>query len=283
MRTFRQSDRERARVSFATTLSLVVKLVDGYTGNGPIHLKETKVYLEEWPFQPIKKPDGYVVFTDLPKEPFTLVVMTDWYVDIRKTIDMATLDPKEPVQVISLMPSTSYPLTSGMTIVRMRLEDEKGRGATNIPVQSAMSGTDDAVARTGLMKQHAEDLHRIPVSSVTGSFVPGDTIRIINKKTGEGTLHVVQAYSITDRIVTLEQAVQASIPRGSPILPVVFGQSDERGECLLFFRPFRRSESRMMITIGTEDQSLVKEVDVPEGEMYNLGTIRWDNRTGNHK
>lgn len=276
MRSTSKKNRERAQVTFKSTLSVVLSLVDTFTGKGPIHLKETRIYLEEWPFQAIKKPDGYVVFTDLPAKRFTLVVETDWYTDIRREIDIGQLNPKQPITIIPLFPSTSYPLTQGMTVLRMRLENRKAEGMENIMVKTVPIGDEHAAARTGLMKQHAEDLHRIAVSSVVGSFSPGDTIQIVNKKTNEDALHVVKAYSIVDRMLTLEQPVQESFPRGSSIMPVVFGCSDERGECLLFFRPFRKAASKMMVVIGTDEQSITKEVEVPEGDMYNLGTIRFE-------
>lgn len=122
---------------FATTVSLVVDLVDGFTGRGP--LGDPRVALEGSDATPIRNPSGYRVFTGLPAGPVTVVVDGgERYLDERRTgvgaIDLSDpgtdVDPSDPSTLplvrIELAPSPAYRFPAGSTRVRGSVSDPDG-------------------------------------------------------------------------------------------------------------------------------------------------------------
>ena len=76
---------------FSTSLSLAVLVPDGvFTGTVSVWLKELDV-------KAVLNPSGYYVFTDVPVDTYTLQVKSGDEVLHEQAVDLAVLDPGEPV------------------------------------------------------------------------------------------------------------------------------------------------------------------------------------------
>jgi hypothetical protein len=76
---------------FSTSLSLAVLVPDGmFTGTVSLWLKEPGV-------KAVLNPSGYYVFTDVPVDSYTLQVKRGDLVLHEQAVDLAVLDPGEPV------------------------------------------------------------------------------------------------------------------------------------------------------------------------------------------
>ena len=76
---------------FSTSLSLAVQVPDGmFTGAVSVWLKELEV-------KAVLNPSGYYVFTDVPVDSYTLQVKSGDEVLHEQAVDLAVLDPGEPV------------------------------------------------------------------------------------------------------------------------------------------------------------------------------------------
>ena len=121
-----------------THLRLAVKPVDAYTGGWP--LGRVRVRLAEADLVPVENRSGYSLFLEpdatggLPEGELTVKVDGNLrYRPAEASVTPSTLPPRNPVQEVTLAPSTTYPFPPGATLVRGRLCDETGNpivGAT---------------------------------------------------------------------------------------------------------------------------------------------------------
>lgn len=126
------------------SLGFAVRLVDVFTGSEPSGT--VTVSLVDGDVEPVRNPDGYYVFFDLPLETVTLVVDGgERYFDERRRIELSSeadeaVDPStvvvedrtEPV-VVELTPTAAYEFPASATTVRGHVEDADGdpvEGAT---------------------------------------------------------------------------------------------------------------------------------------------------------
>jgi len=98
-----------------TKLSLAVFLLDDYSGGMPIG--EVNVSLKGIEEKPIKNPGSYYLFLNLPGDTYTVWVRSGHYFAGESgTIDIAELDPADPVVSITLKPDPSYPFPPGSNL-----------------------------------------------------------------------------------------------------------------------------------------------------------------------
>lgn len=158
------------------SLSLVVRVVDAFTGRPP-----------QWPLDvsvdgldatPVRGRHGHYLFldVDLPSSPITVdVAGSPWYDDAREPVQLSTADdptppalnPRRRPLVVKMVPSTRYPFPPGTTLVRGVVRDE--RGGADRPVPDAMVGIDgiDRRSRTTGVGEFALFLQLSPDGTVS--------------------------------------------------------------------------------------------------------------------
>lgn len=100
----------------STNLSFAVWLTDEYTRREPVG--DIKVMIKQGDMQAIKNLSGYYLFTDLIAGNYDVVITSDFYFPEETTVDISSLDPKEPVVEIVLKPKPAYPFPANATLVR---------------------------------------------------------------------------------------------------------------------------------------------------------------------
>ncbi len=116
-----------------TKLSLAVFLMDDYSGGMPPCA--VNVSLKEIEEKPIKNPGSYYLFLNLPGDTYTVRVRSDHYfAEESGTINIAELDPADPVVSITLKPDPSYPFPSGATLIRGMVYDSEGKSVSGARV-----------------------------------------------------------------------------------------------------------------------------------------------------
>lgn len=102
-------------------LSMALRLVDDYAKKGP--LGHVKVKLKEGDINANKNLSGYYLFTDLTAGNYTVVIEPDLYFPEEITVDISSLDPKNPVIEIVLKPRPAYPFPGNATLLRGLVSD----------------------------------------------------------------------------------------------------------------------------------------------------------------
>lgn len=101
-----------------TDVSLALRLVDGFTGGGPIG--RVIVTIGETGLKAVTNPSGYHVFTNLPEgKSYDIHIHSELY--FPENIDAVAIprpDPKNPVEQVTLKPRPAYPFPGNATLVR---------------------------------------------------------------------------------------------------------------------------------------------------------------------
>jgi hypothetical protein len=92
------------------------------------------VYLDHVPREPIRKSEGYWIFTNLDNPIVRLRITSDRYHTLNTVVDLTGLDPLYPIFLIRLKPGLSYGLPSGASVISGYVRDKKGALIRQCPV-----------------------------------------------------------------------------------------------------------------------------------------------------
>jgi hypothetical protein len=97
-------------------LSLAVRLVDDFAKTNPVGVFRVKI--KEGDIKARENLSGYYLFLGLVPGKYTIAAESDIYLSEETVVDISVLDPKNPVQVIAVLPAPSYPFPGSATLVR---------------------------------------------------------------------------------------------------------------------------------------------------------------------
>ena len=120
-------------------VSLAVRLLDDFSGR-PSLVGATRVFIIGSGRTAVQKSGGYYVFMDLANTNVTIRIENPHYFPAEAAIDIAALDPRNPVVVRTMKPGDLYPFPTGTTLVRGVI-----RNPADHPVQGAHVSVTGAV------------------------------------------------------------------------------------------------------------------------------------------
>lgn len=105
------TERALSRLSFA------VRLLDGFSGQ-PCLIDATKVFIKENGKMALQNPSGYQVFRGVTETKVTICVENKYYFTKETSVNIPTLDSRNPVAVVTMKPNYLYPFPPASTLVR---------------------------------------------------------------------------------------------------------------------------------------------------------------------
>jgi hypothetical protein len=259
-------------VKIKTSFSFAVCLIDSYTG-APSLSSEHNVYLMDVIIKPIKKPNGYYVFTDLPTQSYTICVQSKQFIDEHIVVSLEMFDMNEPVIYIPLTPNTLYLFDQETTTIIALLQASDGNPASAVKARATI--TSDECFKAKLAQDVSEQGSiQISLAQITGKVTIGD--RFLLKSLTENTSEYcrITAINETIRSFKLEQPLQHTYDKGALLLPVLETHSDSKGEIVIFCKYFHIPKFGITLEFIYSNQNLVKELILETSTMLNLGTIR---------
>jgi len=262
----------RRRVKFSTKVSLVVCPVDDYSAV-PKSGGNINVFLSEHPGRPVRKADGYFVFTGLPPGSYHVVVQSDVYLNEIIEVALERIDPAEPILHISLKPNSAYPFPAGSTLIRAALRDSGGNPAPGAKLRATLLSASCARAKTaqGGMKK---GLQEINLTGEAGKIAVGDIFLISDQE------EVCSEYCTITGVLKETHKYQVAEPlrydhkRGVLLLPVVETRADQRGEAVAYFRNIKEKKFDVKVEFSYENKIRTEELTMTEGEVNYLGVIK---------
>ena len=259
-------------VKFNITVSLVVCPIDDYTAEprsgGNIH-----VFLKDNPKKPVRKSDGYYVFTDLTETSYDVLVESDIYLAENVNIVLKELDPANPIAYLNLKPNSVYPFPLGATLVRVTLRDQNGNALQNAKAVAAIMSSSCAVAKLaqdGLKKGSSE----IGLINVSGKISVGDMFLIKEKEEVCSEYCKIVGVSRGKQLYNLARPLQFNHIRGALLLPAIETRNASNGEVVIYFRNTRAKHFNAKIEFIHDEKSIVKELELTEGKTNYLGVIQ---------
>jgi hypothetical protein len=252
-----------------TRVSLAVCLLDSFTLAPPLGF-HTKVVLKESLSNPIVKPHGIYIFTDVKEGMYRLHVHAEHYFD--EDVELA-IGLKDELVHVSLTPRPSYPFHEKDTLLRVNIKDKQGQPCSGASLIASALSVEASRARLAqdLAGSGEDDLI---LGSVTGKIGVGDRFLIRSRNATDGEeLCRIAAVLEHQRRVKLEKPLTGSYSRGSLLLPVVQSRSDEQGEAVLAFANCRAKHFLIKLDIKHGNLSLLKEVNLTEGGTTLAGSL----------
>lgn len=153
--------------SIVTNLSFAIFPYDDFTNTRPIgHVEvvsirdngagSSNLREEKGGYKGIQNSSGFYLFLDIAYDKHLIVIKSDRYFEVNKTIDLSQLrsqDPsfvKNPVIPITLLPNPSYPFSTYTTLIRgtVKTLGTSNTDAVQTPVSSAKVRIDKKVGET---------------------------------------------------------------------------------------------------------------------------------------
>ncbi len=257
----------------ASAFSFVIGLVDAYTG-GPLIQSGTLILLEGVRKKPVKKADGYFVFTDLLPEQYRVHIHSEHYFE--ENLDIR-FDPDQRVTHLQLAPKPSYPFRPGATIARASLRGRDGRPLNGVEISARVLSED--CGRTRIAQDTAaKGTLDILTANIVGKIAEGDKYWIKERTNDQAASDSVEICQIAGsyewiRKLSLAEPLRSDYHRGALLLPVTRTRSDEKGEAVIPFRASPAKSFRVEIEFRHSDRQHVQEVELQANEITNLGVI----------
>lgn len=242
----------------------VIQLVDSVTYGPPSSETDVFIHVEGAVKAPLRKPNGMIVFTDIPSGLRQVTIRTSRFQPVMFDIAPETLDPKYPVVLVPMVPVASYPFPDGVTLLRASVRDTDGRPLAGVPVRAVV--VTEACAKARLAQDSAEGAQELALARVAGRLSPGERLWL------SGESCVVYEVGSTNRTLHITAPLAHRFPRQTQLLPCVETQSDERGEVVIAFGNCRMAAFDVQIQVLRADVPH-KEVRAEEGRTTNLGVI----------
>lgn len=264
---------DHIRVSqFKTRVSLVVYVIDALTSNAPLG-NTTTIYLEGTRSKAIGKSNGSYIFNDLPHGDYRLTVRSEYYFEEHILISVRT---HNRVEVVQLKPLPSYPFSQATGLIRFMLQDADGTPLRDAGIQ-AMILTEECARARLMADQVDKGAAEVTLGSFTGAITAGDSYMLRGRgpKAAEEHIRIAEVLEHQKRF-RLEKKLAKAFTRGALLLPVQAARVTEQGEAVIAFRGNRvpAFEAELVITYGTAERHVMKDILVTEGTTANLGSIR---------
>jgi hypothetical protein len=133
----------------AANVSFAVRLLDDYS-KLPLLVGRTSVRERDVGAVAIQNPSGYYVFTDLVGTSFTVRVENACYFGQEISVQIPSLDPRNPVVAATMKPKYLYPFPAASTLIRGTVIDQVGgpvEGARVTVVGSSVRNDTEADGR----------------------------------------------------------------------------------------------------------------------------------------
>lgn len=244
---------ERIRIH----VSLIVGLTDSFTGKKPV-TSQIMVSVEG-SAPPVRKKEGYYVFTNLDRDVVTVIVVSPVYQQVKKRVVLSELDNKEPFLGISLLPGRLYPNRDGATIVY---------GKTK-PLREISFAAVDGSAFYRLMSDYeGEHCRELTIFNPRSEDFTGRSFLMWQKGIREyETAHIGKAAHLSQEIYTLEQPLERRYKKADTKLYQLYVCSaDEEGNYYLMIPSLTGEKIEFMCTWQTDKKQENIKFDVVVGK-----------------
>lgn len=257
-------------IHLGSEVSFALCLIDDYTAK-IIQSSNIHVFIQDVPVRPIKKPDGYYVFTSLPEGIYKVVIVSEQYVTESMEVSTKTLEAHRLVTV-KLKPKVSYAFPNGATLIRSQIFNAQLQPVPDVNVRATV--LTDSCERARVAKSGAKENEKaVDIVSISGAIVLEDCFLLKDKSNGASELCKVRHFDREASRLVLDEPLKFSYGRGAVFLPVVFSVSNEKGEIVLYFRNVHHRNFDVELEFSYRGHTLMQTLAVEEGKTTYTGRI----------
>ena len=256
-----------------TSCSLAIRLIDAYTGQAPLN-KGLRVQLDGTARPPVVKPDGMLIYNDLPEGEYMLRLSGPCY----HPTDMPLYAGRgDPYVTAPLIPNSAYPFPGHATLIRAAFRDTEGRPLPGVRVIAVCRTPQTAAAQLAVGLEEGAD--QATLANMRGQVRPGDHFLLSDhrgKTESDGEYCKISREVDGTRTFFLHDPIRSAYAKGALLLPAYMSVSDQTGEAVI---PFRNPPSRSFsveLAMEWKEFSLIREVEANELQTSFTGTIRFE-------
>ncbi|MFS0555401.1 hypothetical protein [Brevibacillus sp. 179-C9.3 HS] len=258
------------QVRIRSIFSYAFRLVDMYTRGDPFR-SSLSVRLENHRQAPVRKGDGWYVFTDLPDGNYTLIINSREYMDCAVSFTVTSERKTCSEKIICLHPSPQYPFRAGDSLIRGRACGEDGSPAGSAYVKAVIYYERDAPVR--LAEDAGKEATELIVASKKGQIDPTDAF-LLETPACKGTI-IRFAGPPKGRVYPLTEPLSIAYPRGTVLLPLLETYCDDRGEFVVALPLFlEKTHARMKIEVWLKEATGFAELSIQAGTTQSVGVIQ---------
>ena len=240
---YKRTERIRKKVS------LVVQVLDDVT-NKMIYGSMLQVELESGE-KPIQKAEGYYVFVNVQNPSVCLRIMSYQFVPYEETIQIADLNPLEPIVKVRLKPNRFYPFKQSVTC----LEGKVGAGGQ---VRVLYQDTTEYLR---LLRDYTgkQDTH-LYIFNPTKQDLEGKWFHVVDSETEQKEdFYIYKLRKEGEDCYELSQVMEHSYQKhSSRIYPVACTKADKEG-CFFMTLPFLEKEHTKVIVQITGREKIIEQ------------------------
>ena len=240
-------------------------LVDDYTGKTIESPAEARILVEESPCQltQIIKPNGYRVFTGAGGSRFVLSVQSSVYTEQRMVVEVGKLNPGEPIFIGRLYRYVGIEPVGGLTAVRFKALDERGKPAANRKIGFVLNGN----LRYLLLEEAKAGTDAVRMFSPEKTGIVGR--KLIFQSDG-AALGVVIARQYSASEFGLATLLRKDIPVDTKILVYHDIFTDRNGEITCPFNSRKERIESVTVLCAGANGMVVREYPIENGALNRL-------------
>lgn len=241
-------------------VSFVVILIDDFT-NKVIQDKSINMFLQGLNVKPIKKQDGFFVFTNINEINVNLTINSYSYNTTKLTIDTSKLNHLNPVIKVRLKPSCKYNFPINTTCIR-----GKGKPNTTIAIiqnckNNIFKLLDDSMKKASILKIY----NPLNIDLEGKSFIITEKGSKVREK-----LNIVEFNEVTQEYILDEYLNEEYKKEICEILKIDYIDIFEDG---IFFLPLKNVTKEQNEVIIETQEGLKKIVKLTEGSINDIDLL----------
>jgi hypothetical protein len=204
------------------------------------------VYLDHLPREPIRKSEGFWIFTNLEVPVVRLKITSERYHTLNAVVDLTGLDPLYPIFLIRLKPGFGYARPPGSSLISGCVRDKKGAFIRQCPVavQHGWEGgrarmlEETAVTGKGRVRLSAPQFNNL----LGRQFIIQDVkTRILERTT------VIQRHEDTDLFI-LDNPLSRHYPANTLMYQLTELTADDEGRFAFYIQTPEESAGQIKIS-----------------------------------
>ncbi|MDQ2085363.1 hypothetical protein RBH29_02780 [Herbivorax sp. ANBcel31] len=252
-------------------VNLAVMLIDDFTdsciyGSGfTLSIKDTNI-------NPLRKNDGFYVFTNLPSNQIQIMVKSSKYIDEIFNINTESLQASSPVVKIRLKPNVNYNLSTTCTAVTgvIRSSNNNPLDGVNIKVVPHNQSSDYKIVKIKKLK----DKNLITLYSSGSKNLEGKTFLICDKKSDKKEYFtLLESFDNNNTFILKEPLTHEYNKNDAYILKVYSTRTDKNGQFLMPLDFKIDNNKEIILEAEYNSRVISREFEISKNIRNKIGTI----------
>lgn len=239
--------------------SLVIKLIDDYTGN-PI--KDAKLEIIDYESKPINKKDGYYIFTNLDDGIYGVLIKAENRLNQRIKVEIYEGFAKEGILKIRMKQKVKSPLIRNVTSLLLCFEDDKNRPIIDKEVKVVY---EESKHSNRIIEKAQKNSTYIKLYTTDQEKLEGKEFIIKNINSKEKC--VIESFDPIEKTLKLKNFLDSILEVGTSLYPVWRGRTDEEGKCIIPFSYSIEDQLEININILLNEKNIEDSIKIYKGKV----------------